>query len=131
MLRERIAAGKVVHSHDVILAPARKGDFLAIIRCRGDLKAGRSAQVYTPVVPNLRISWMAPSGDPVSAGDPLIKFDSSSAQQQLMQQRIASVRNVLSADQRVQFDKNVTAIKARFDGRGRGAWNRGRQSREG
>jgi periplasmic protein CpxP/Spy len=53
------------------------------------------------------------------------------SQQQLIQQRIASVRTVLTADQRVQFDKNVTAIKARFDGRGRGAWNRGRQSREG
>ena len=45
------------------VAPARKGDFLAIIRCRGDLKAGRSAQVYTPVVPNLRISWMANAGE--------------------------------------------------------------------
>ena len=71
------------------VAPARKGEFLAIIRCRGDLKAGRSAQVYTPVVPNLRISWMAPSGEPVKEGDPLIRFDSSSAQQQLMQKEAA------------------------------------------
>ena len=45
------------------VAPARKGDFLAIIRCRGDLKAGRSAQIYTPIVPNLRIAWMAPAGE--------------------------------------------------------------------
>jgi len=71
------------------VAPARKGEFLAIIRCRGDLKAGRSAQVYTPVVPNLRISWMAPAGEPVKEGDPLIRFDSSSAQQQLMQKEAA------------------------------------------
>ena len=49
------------------VAPARKGDFLAIVRCRGDLKAGRTAPVYVPTVPNLRISWMAPSGDPVNA----------------------------------------------------------------
>jgi HlyD family secretion protein len=70
---------------DLPVAPARKGDFLAIIRCRGDLKAGRSAQIYTPVVPNLRISWMAAAGETVEAGDSLIKFDSSSATQQLAQ----------------------------------------------
>src|SRR5512133_203905 len=57
------------------VAPARKGDFLAIIRCRGDLKAGRSAQIYTPIVPNLRISWMAPAGEAIEAGASLIKFD--------------------------------------------------------
>src|SRR4051812_25952553 len=44
-------------------APARQGDFLVIIRCRGDLKAGRSTQVYTPLVPNLRIAWLAPPGE--------------------------------------------------------------------
>jgi HlyD family secretion protein len=76
-------------SVDLPVAPARKGEFLAIIRCRGDLKAGRSAQVYTPVVPNLRISWMANAGEPVKEGDPLIRFDSSSAQQQLMQKEAA------------------------------------------
>src|SRR5689334_17261291 len=64
---------------DLPVAPARKGDFLAIVRCRGDLKAGRSVQISTPVVPQLRISWMAPPGDPVQAGESLIKFDSSSA----------------------------------------------------
>jgi len=93
---------------DLPVAPARKGDFLAIIRCRGDLKAGRSAQVYTPVVPNLRISWMAPSGDPVAAGDPLIKFDSSSAQQQLMQKEAALRQAQASLDQAVAQAK-ITA----------------------
>jgi HlyD family secretion protein len=70
---------------DLPVAPARKGDFLAIIRCRGDLKAGRSVSVYTPMVPNLRIAWMAPAGEPIEAGAAMIRFDSSSAQQQLMQ----------------------------------------------
>jgi RND family efflux transporter MFP subunit len=76
-------------SENLPVAPARKGEFLAIIRCRGDLKAARSAQVYTPTVPNLRISWMANAGEAVKEGDPLIRFDSSSAQQQLMQKEAA------------------------------------------
>jgi multidrug efflux pump subunit AcrA (membrane-fusion protein) len=93
---------------DLPVAPARKGDFLAIIRCRGDLKAGRSAQVYTPTVPNLRISWMAPSGEPVKQGDALIKFDSSSAQQQLMQKEAALRQAQASLEQAVAQAK-ITA----------------------
>ena len=43
-----------------------KGDFLVIIRCRGELKAARSVSVYAPIVPQLRIAWLAPSGEPSS-----------------------------------------------------------------
>src|SRR5438552_489831 len=67
------------------IASARKGEFLAIVRCRGDVKAGRSVPIYAPVVPNLTIAWMAPQGEPVEEGKPIIRFDSSSAQQQLIQ----------------------------------------------
>jgi multidrug efflux pump subunit AcrA (membrane-fusion protein) len=84
---------------DLPLAPARKGEFLVIIRCRGDLKAARSAQVYTPIVPNLRISWMAPPGEPIDAGESLIKFDSSSAQQQLAQKEAQLRQSQASLDQ--------------------------------
>jgi HlyD family secretion protein len=90
------------------VAPARKGDFLAIIRCRGDLKAGRSAQVYTPVVPNLRIGWMANACEPVKAGDSLIKFDSSSATQQLMQKE-AQLRQAQASLDQAQAQAQITA----------------------
>jgi HlyD family secretion protein len=102
--RYRQAAGVV----DLPVAPARKGDFLVIIRCRGDLKAGRSAQIYTPIVPNLRIAWMAAAGEPVAAGDSLIKFDSSSAQQQLAQKEAALRQQQASLDQAVAQAK-ITA----------------------
>jgi HlyD family secretion protein len=81
------------------VAPARKGDFLVIIRGRGDLKAGRSAQISTPIVPNLRIGWMAPPGEPIQAGETLIKFDSSSAQQQLAQKEAQLRQSQASLDQ--------------------------------
>jgi len=122
------------------VAPARKGDFLAIIRCRGDLKAGRSAQIYTPIVPNLRISWMAPAGENIEAGESLIKFDSSSATQQLAQkeaqlrQASASLDQALAqaqitaeqdkselgqakyAVERARLEASKQAIKSRIDG---------------
>jgi len=102
--RYRQAAAEV----DLPVAPARKGEFLVIIRCRGDLKAGRSAQVYTPIVPNLRIAWMAPAGEPVAAGDSLIKFDSSSAEQTLAQKEAALRQAQATLDQAVAQSK-ITA----------------------
>src|SRR5882672_9520159 len=66
------------------VAPARKGDFLVMVRSRGELKARNSVQLTAPVnVPDLRIVWLAPAGNPISAGQPVIRFDPSSAKQQL------------------------------------------------
>jgi multidrug efflux pump subunit AcrA (membrane-fusion protein) len=65
--------------------PVRKGDFLVLVRCRGALRARRSAGVYAPVVPGLRIAWVAPAGESVNEGDTILRFDSSTAQQQLAQ----------------------------------------------
>lgn len=89
------------------VAPARRGEFLVIIRCRGELKAGRSAQLYAPVVPNLRIAWLAPPGEGVRAGDPVIKFDSSSAEQQLVQKEAALRQAQASLDQAVASEQET------------------------
>lgn len=71
------------------LAPVRGGEFLAVIRTRGQIVAERSRPVYAPLVPDLRISWMAPIGEPLEAGDPMVRFDSSSAQRDLIERRSA------------------------------------------
>ncbi len=73
------------------VAPVRKGDFQVIIRSRGELRAGHSVQVYAPVVPQLRIAWLAPSGETIKQGEMMIKFDSSSSEQQL-EQRLATLK---------------------------------------
>ncbi len=86
---------------DLPVAPVRKGDFLVIIRCRGELKAQRSVTVYTPIIPNLRIAWMVPSGEKVNADDPIIRFDSSSAQQELAQKEAALKQADATLDQAV------------------------------
>jgi HlyD family secretion protein len=83
------------------VAAARKGEFVAIIRCRGDVKAARSVPLYAPVVPNLTIAWMAPEGDEVQEGKPVIRFDSSSAQQQLIQKEAALKQAQATMDQAI------------------------------
>jgi multidrug efflux pump subunit AcrA (membrane-fusion protein) len=64
-------------------ATVRKGDFLVIVRCRGELKARTSVQVTAPVnVPELRMVWLAPQGSRVKEDDPVVRFDPSSAKQE-------------------------------------------------
>src|SRR5882724_9839985 len=70
-------------------APVRKGDFLVIVRCRGELKARNTLQITAPNVPDLRIVWLAPAGSPVKEGDVVIRFDPSSARQQVQENEAA------------------------------------------
>lgn len=82
---------KVAHaSAHLPTAPARKGDFSVIVRCRGELKATRSVEITAPRnVPDLRIVFLAPAGTAVKAGDVVVRFDPSSANQQLQEKDAA------------------------------------------
>jgi uncharacterized membrane-anchored protein YhcB (DUF1043 family) len=108
-------------------ASAKKGEFLVLVRCRGSVKARRSVGIYTPVVPNLRIAWIAPTGSTIQAGDVILRFDSSTAQQQLMQkqaqlkqsqatldQAVAQAKITAQQDQRQFADANFTVEQAGY-----------------
>ncbi len=83
-------------------APVRRGEFSVIIRCRGELKARRSVQIVAPVnVPELRLVWLAPTGAAVKAGDPVVRFDPSSAQQQLKEKEAALKQAQAALDQAI------------------------------
>ena len=90
-------------------ADARKGEFLVIIRCRGELKARRSVQIGAPVnVPDLRIVWLAASGSAIKEGDPVVRFDPSSAKQQLAEKEAALKQAQAALDQAVA-EAGITA----------------------
>jgi multidrug efflux pump subunit AcrA (membrane-fusion protein) len=76
-------------SEQVPVTQVKQGEFLVVVRCRGELQAHHSTQFYTPMVPNLRIAWLARGGDPIKQGDPVVRFDSSQAQQQMAQKEAA------------------------------------------
>lgn len=90
---------RVQTSDDVPVIQVKQGEFLVVVRCRGALDARHSTQFYTPMVPSLRIAWMAPPGEPVKQGDPIIRFDSSQAVQQLAQKEAALLSAQASLDQ--------------------------------
>jgi multidrug efflux pump subunit AcrA (membrane-fusion protein) len=100
---------------DLPVAPARKGDFLVIVRCRGELKARRSVQLIAPVnVPNLQIVWMAPSGSTVKAGDTVVRFDTSSAKQQL-QEKEAGLRQAQATLDQALAQQRITSEQDKLD----------------
>ena len=86
----------------------RKGEFLVLVRCRGALRARKSIGIYAPMVPGLRISWLAPVGENVNAADVIVRFDSSSAQQQLAQKDAQLRQAQATLDQAVAQSK-ITA----------------------
>jgi multidrug efflux pump subunit AcrA (membrane-fusion protein) len=96
-------------------AEARSGEFLTIVRCRGELRARRSAQIIAPVnVPELRIIWLAPAGEPVEAGSPVVRFDPSSAQQQLAEKQ-ASLEQAQATLDHADAEARITAEQDRLD----------------
>ena len=75
---------------DLPTAAVRKGDFLVLVRCRGELTARRSEQVTAPLdVPDLQIVWLAPERSAVKAGQTIIQFDPSRTQQDLKEKKAA------------------------------------------
>jgi HlyD family secretion protein len=87
---------------DLPTAAVRKGDFLVLVRCRGELTARRSEQVIAPLdVPDLQIVWMAPEGSAVKEGQTIIKFDPSKTQQELKEKEVAVQQAQATLDQAV------------------------------
>ena len=97
---------KVQAAGTLPVAPARKGDFLVIVRCRGELHARSSQQVVAPNVPQLRIVWQAPPGSTVKAGDPVLRFDPSAARQQL-QEKDAALKQAQATLEQAQANARI------------------------
>jgi HlyD family secretion protein len=96
-------------------AAARRGEFSVIVRCRGELKARRSVQITAPVnVPSLRIVWQAPAGSAVKDGDPVVRFDPSSTQQQL-QEKDAALKQAQATLDQALADSRITAEQDQRD----------------
>jgi len=106
---------KVQAATELPSAKARKGEFLVIVRCRGDLSAARSVQISAPLrVPDLQIVWVAPTGSTVAAGDPVLRFDPSAARQAI-NEHAASLRQAqANLDQQVA-QARITTEQDRLD----------------
>jgi multidrug efflux pump subunit AcrA (membrane-fusion protein) len=96
------------------IAPVRSGEFLAVIRTRGQIQARRAVPIYAPLVQDLRIAWMAPASEPVQEGQPMIRFDSSTAERELIERR-AAVEKAQAALDQAMAEARVSAEQDRRD----------------
>jgi multidrug efflux pump subunit AcrA (membrane-fusion protein) len=89
-----VGARQFVHAErsELPIAPVRSGEFVAVIRTRGQIQAQRSVPIYAPLVQDLRIAWMAPASERIERGAPLIRFDSSTVERDLIQRRATAER---------------------------------------
>jgi HlyD family secretion protein len=100
---------------DLPVALARKGEFQVIVRCRGELVSTRSVQMVAPMnVPGLRIAWQAPPNSEVKEGDVVIRFDSSQARQQLLEQQ-ATLKQAQATLEQAIAQGRITAEQDRLD----------------
>ncbi|MBI4892254.1 MAG: HlyD family efflux transporter periplasmic adaptor subunit [Acidobacteria bacterium] len=96
-------------------APARRGEFLVIVKCRGELRARRSVQVTAPMnVPDLRIVWLAPPNSAVKEGDVVVRFDQSSAKQ-ILQEKEAALKQAEETLNQAIAEARITAESDRRD----------------
>jgi HlyD family secretion protein len=88
------------------LATAKKGEFLVLVRCRGELIARRSEQLAAPLdATDLQIVWLAPAGGPVKKDQVVIRFDPSRMQQDLKEKKAALDQAQAALDQAVADSK--------------------------
>jgi len=105
----------VAVSETLPTAVARKGDFQVIVRCRGELKARTSVQVVAPVnVPELRMVWLAPQGSKVKEGDPVVRFDPSSAKQE-EKLKVAALNQAQAALDQASANAGITTEQDKLD----------------
>lgn len=94
--------GAATLANSLPLATARKGEFLVVVTCRGELVADRSVQITAPLnVPNLQIVWMVPVGTAVKPGDPVVRFDASGAKRQLQENQATLAQAQATLDQAI------------------------------
>jgi HlyD family secretion protein len=113
-----LAVRQMRHTRDFAELPtasARQGDFLVLVRCRGQLVARRSEQVVAPLnVPDLQIVWLAPEGGVVKAGQVIIRFDPSRVQQDL-KEKTAALEQAQAALEQGLAQGNITVEQDKLD----------------
>jgi HlyD family secretion protein len=106
---------KVHAATDLPTAKARKGEFLVIVRCRGELAAAQSVQIVAPVrITDLQIVWLAPTGSTVAAGETVLRFDPSTARQ-AVNEHTASLRQAQANLEQQVAQSHITAEGDKLD----------------
>lgn len=102
-------------SEEVASGEVQKGEFIVSIKAKGELKAKNSQSVTVPRSSsfNIQIVRLAPEGSLVKAGDFLVQFDPTQAQQKLDEKQNA-LKNALAEleSQKASIASNMAQIES-------------------
>ncbi|MDZ7288957.1 MAG: efflux RND transporter periplasmic adaptor subunit [candidate division KSB1 bacterium] len=102
-------------SADVAYGEVQKGEFIVSTKAKGELKAKNSQAVTVPRAGsfNIQIVRMAPEGSVVKAGDFLVQFDPTQAQQKLDEKQNA-LKNALAEleSQKASIASNMAQLES-------------------
>jgi HlyD family secretion protein len=97
------------------MAAAHQGDFLVLVRCRGQLVARRSEQLTAPLdAVDLQIVWLAPAGSTVKKDQVVIKFDPTRMRQDLKEKQVALDQAQAALDKAIA-DAKIASDQDRLD----------------
>ncbi len=100
---------------DLPVATAKRGEFLVLVRCRGELVAKISEQLAAPLdVQDLQIVWEVPDGGEVRKGDPVIRFDPTRVQQDI-QEKTAALQQAQSTLDQATAQARITEDQDKLD----------------
>jgi multidrug efflux pump subunit AcrA (membrane-fusion protein) len=106
---------KVQAATNLPTAKARKGEFLVIVRCRGELSAAQSEQIAAPVrIADLQIVWAAPTSSQVAKDETVIRFDPSTAKQ-AVNEHTASLRQAQANLDQALAQSHITSQQDKLD----------------
>lgn len=92
---------------EVAVTRVKSGNFVRAVRVRGEVKAVNTKLLLAPQVPNLRITKLAVSGRPVSAGEVVVEFDGAANDQSLTQMNLL-VQTVQSQQVNMKASQKMT-----------------------
>lgn len=100
---------------DLPVATARRGEFQVKITCRGELEAARSVQLVAPNnIQGMQIAWQAAPNSEAKEGDVVVRFDSSTLRQTLLENKATLLSAQATLDQTIAQAK-MTAEQDQVD----------------
>jgi HlyD family secretion protein len=101
-------------SYEIPTVKVSEGEFIISLNENGTVDAKRAVTISAPRVRNLQITWLAPEGSRVEAGDPLIRFDATQQEADLAENE-SDLKIKLAALERAQQEHTIQEKQLRLD----------------
>ena len=101
-------------SYEIPMTRVHRGEFVIALNENGSVDARRAVTLSAPRIRGLQITWLAPEGTMVEAGDPLIKFDATKQDADLSENE-SNLKIMLAALDRARQEHTIQEKQLRLN----------------